>query len=75
MDGSDGVRTGAHDALIRCRTVNSCPVPSPSCWSRDTNTVIFSRTSGDAQNLWEIGLSPQTGKVAGTQAIDGGRRK
>ncbi len=26
---------------------------------------MFSTSSGDAQNLWEIGLSPQTGKVAG----------
>ena len=66
LDGSDGVKTGLHDALISAGlSIASGFLPSPSCWSRDTNTVIFSRSSGDAQNLWEIDLSPQTGKVAG----------
>jgi len=66
VDGSDGVRTGLHDALSRAGlSITSGFVPSPSCWSKETNTVMFSRSSGDAQNLWEIGLSPQTGKVAG----------
>src|SRR5579884_692187 len=66
VDGSDGVRTGLHDALSHAGlSISSGYVPSPSCWSRDTNTVIFSRGSGDAQNLWQIRVSPQTGKVAG----------
>ncbi len=66
VDGSEGVRTGLHDALNRDGlSIASAAVPSPFCWSRDTNKVVFSRSSGDARNLWEIGLSPQTGKVAG----------
>ena len=69
VDGTDGVKTGLHDALIRAR-LSTVPgfLPYPSCWSGDTNTVIFSRYngySGDAANLWEIGLSSQTGKVTG----------
>jgi len=65
-DGSDGVRTGLRDALTRAGLpIRPGFVPSPSCWPRDTNTLIFSSNSGDAQNLWEIGISPQTGKVTG----------
>jgi eukaryotic-like serine/threonine-protein kinase len=66
IDGSAGVKTGLHDALNRAGlSIASGYLPYPSCWSNDTNTVIFARGSGDAQNLWEIGLSPRTGKVAG----------
>jgi eukaryotic-like serine/threonine-protein kinase len=66
LDGSAGVKTGLHDALTRAGlSMESGFLPYPSCWSRDTNTVIFSRRSGDTGNLWEIGLSPQSGKVAG----------
>jgi serine/threonine protein kinase/Tol biopolymer transport system component len=49
-------------------------IPKPGCWSAVGRTVIFS-TSPDvsantlwgheAENLWEIGVSPQTGHVAG----------
>src|SRR5205823_954010 len=39
--------------------------PLPGCWSMDTNTVLFSARAGDARNIWEIGLSPRTGKVNG----------
>ena len=66
MDGSDPGKTGLHDALINAGlSIASGFLPFPSCWSSDTNTIIFSRGSGDARNLWEIGLSLQTGKVAG----------
>lgn len=70
-NGSEAIRTGAFEAMVRAgmqlqpnwRT----PVPSvpaPSCWSKD-NAVVFSAVIGDTQNLWEVTLSPQTGKVSG----------
>jgi eukaryotic-like serine/threonine-protein kinase len=66
VDGGDGVKTGLRDALSRAGLpIRSGFVPTPVCWSRDTNAIVFSADSGDAVNIWEIGLSPQTGKVAG----------
>ena len=66
VDGGDGVKTGLRDALNRAGLpIRSGFVPTPFCWPGDTNAVIFSRNSGDAVNIWEIGLSPQTGKVSG----------
>jgi Tol biopolymer transport system component len=71
-NGGDAVRTGAHEALagagLPARTFARTPVPDvpiPGCWSAAGNRVIFSIASGDTQNLWEIGLSPRTGRVSG----------
>jgi serine/threonine protein kinase len=64
--GGEAVRTGVYDALVhaglraRNPTVNN---PSPGCWSAASSAVVFSIANGDAQNLWEIGVSPQSGKV------------
>jgi serine/threonine protein kinase/Tol biopolymer transport system component len=63
-DGTEVVKTGAHDALIRAG-LPADSLPSPSCWSTDTNMVLFSAPAGDARNLGEIRLSPRTGKVEG----------
>jgi serine/threonine protein kinase/Tol biopolymer transport system component len=65
VDGSDKIKTGLRDALARAGLPSESDLPWPCCWSADTNTVIFAVTTGDARNLWEIGLSPQTGKVTG----------
>jgi Tol biopolymer transport system component len=65
VDGSDKVKTGLHDALVRAGLPSGSQFPWPCCWSADTNTVTFAITTGDNRNLWEIGLSPQTGKVTG----------
>ena len=65
VDESEKGKTGLHDALIRAGLPAGGFHPLPSCWLADANTVIFSSQSGDARNLWEIGLSPQTGKVIG----------
>ena len=65
VDGSDKVKTGLHDALVRAGLPSGSQFPWPCCWSADTNTVTFAITTGDNKNLWEIGLSPQTGKVTG----------
>ena len=68
-NGGEAVKTGAYDALIHAGlkggTVAVAPnIPRPGCWSA-ANTVIFSTANGDAQNLWEIGVSPRTGKLNG----------
>jgi Tol biopolymer transport system component/DNA-binding winged helix-turn-helix (wHTH) protein len=66
VDGTDELRIGLRDAIIRAGlSIAPGNVPSPSCWSTNANMLLFSARSGDAQNLWEIGFSPQTGKVAG----------
>ena len=63
-DGGEAVKTGAYDVLIRAG-LPADPLPLPCCWSMDTNTVLFPARAGDAMNIWEIGLSPRTGKVNG----------
>jgi Tol biopolymer transport system component len=40
-------------------------MPSPGCWSAFANTIVFSFGAGDQKDLWEIGISPRTGKVSG----------
>src|ERR1035437_8834834 len=68
-NGDDAVRTGAYEALDNARRRPRAPAnnsgPRPACWSAAANTVLFSTASGDPQNLWEIGISPRTGKVTG----------
>ena len=63
-DGGEAVKTDAYDALVRAG-LPVAPFPLPFCWSMDTNTVLFSARAGDAVNIWEINLSPRTGKVNG----------
>lgn len=72
-DGSDAVRTGAYDALVHAglqpiaNTRTPVPaVPEPRCWSSSGGKVTFAVPSGDSRNLWEIEVSPQTGKVVGS---------
>ncbi len=72
-NGAEAVKTGAYEALVHAglragdaRDTTGSPgtaSPGPGCWPTAGNTVMFSMASGDNQNLWEIGLSPQTGKV------------
>jgi eukaryotic-like serine/threonine-protein kinase len=63
------VKSGAYEALAGLRSVTTniqpASIPRVGCWSTATNTVIFSIPGGDTENLWEIGLSPRTGKVSG----------
>jgi serine/threonine protein kinase/Tol biopolymer transport system component len=72
--GGEAVRTGVYQALIQATlrgvdVASNLPsanpnVPRPGCWTA-ANTVIFPIAGGDTLNLWEIGISPRTGKVAG----------
>jgi Tol biopolymer transport system component/DNA-binding winged helix-turn-helix (wHTH) protein len=75
IDGGGAIRTGAYAALAAARpqspegswtaTAAGPSFPTPACWSATDNTVIFSMAIGGASNLWEIGVSPETGKVNG----------
>jgi serine/threonine protein kinase len=64
-NGGNAVKTGAYEALVRAglKPFPTENFPIPECWSAAGSTVTFSLSSGDAENLWEIGLSPRTGKV------------
>jgi len=67
-NGSETVQTGAYDALVRAGlrapgTYTNGPIPG--CWLAAGGGVAFSIASGDVANLWEIGISPGTGKVNG----------
>jgi eukaryotic-like serine/threonine-protein kinase len=73
-DGGDAVKTGAHDLLVanrlRGKAYGSVVIPTmlmlpkPGCWSA-TNAVTFDAVRDEASTLWELGISPQTGKVSG----------
>jgi serine/threonine protein kinase len=69
-NGGEAVKTGAYEALVHAGLEALGPsrlpnVPIPACWSATANTIIFSTASGDTSNLWEIGISPRTGRVSG----------
>jgi len=75
LNGDGAVKTGANERLaherLRSRKATSTLrsvnpwVPIPASWSAGDDTVIFSMTFGDTDNLWKIGVSPVTGKVTG----------
>jgi Tol biopolymer transport system component len=75
IDGGGATRTGAYEALAVARAqspegswsiaATAPQFPDPACWSATDNNVIFSMTIASASNLWEIGVSPETGKVTG----------
>jgi eukaryotic-like serine/threonine-protein kinase len=66
-NGGAKVKTGASEALAQAgkETQVTRGFPIPACWSAPAGTIAFSWTSGDSQNLWEIGISSRTGKVNG----------
>lgn len=73
-DGGHAVKTGLYDKLERAgqgRAASSsfllAQIPTPGCWSAVSNSVIFSmeNSAADIWNLWEAGLSNETGKVSG----------
>jgi serine/threonine protein kinase/Tol biopolymer transport system component len=70
-DGGDSIKTGAYDALVHAGLQvqdtygDRVVIPRPTCWSAPANAVLFPIPSGDALSLWEIGISPQTGKITG----------
>ncbi len=74
VDGGHAIKTGFSDGLDRAgqgRAASSsfpaAQVPTPGCWLAASNSVIFSmeNSAADVWNLWEAGLSTETGKVTG----------
>ncbi len=71
-DGHESVRTGAYRALrgammpiTQTRLTPVPNIPIPGCWLADGNQVVFSRSSGDVADLWQVAVSPRTGAVSG----------
>jgi serine/threonine protein kinase len=67
-NGDNALKTGAHEAFVQAGLQAHSPtrnLPIPGCWSPTAKTVTFSIASGDTDNLWEIGVSPRTGRVSG----------
>ena len=71
-DDSSAVRTGAYEALLQAgiepgnsRRTPVRTIPQPYCWSSRGDKVTFSMQDGDSSNLWQVEVSPRTGKVAG----------
>ncbi len=69
-NGSTVVKTGAYQLLLQSglrhdnTPVTPVPrAPEPGCWSAAGNRVTFSRHSGDARNIWQLAISPETGRV------------
>jgi len=76
-DGNQAVRTGTYEAFVHAglrdrnfdgSSISPTPypsIPAPGCWRSGSNSVLFPNLGGDTNNIWEIGLSPETGKVSG----------
>ncbi len=77
VNGDQAVRTGTYEAFVRAglrdrnfdgSSISPSPfatLPAPGCWRAGVSSVIFPDVGGDTSNIWEIGLSPETGKVSG----------
>ena len=62
-EGGPAQPTGAIDLFGRAAFVE---LASPDVWIPERNVIVFSRRVGDTRNLWEIDISPRTGKLTGT---------
>jgi serine/threonine protein kinase len=62
LDGGTAINTGA-SAIFRQHQVFGPVIPS--FWTPDGSGVVSSARSGDAVNLWQIGISPKTWQVTG----------
>ena len=60
LDGGTAINTGAV-AVFRAHQIPGPVVPS--FWTPDGSGVVFSARSGDAVNLWQIGISVKTWQV------------
>ena len=62
-DGEGAVRTGAVDAL---RTMHVSRAPIPGAWTPEG--VVFTTTDEAMSNVWQLPISPATGRVTGAAA-------
>jgi Tol biopolymer transport system component len=69
LEGGPAVKTGALDATRAERLSGGLQVfplaLAPGAWEPDSQSVLFSARAGDTTNLWRIGISSRTWKVAG----------
>jgi Tol biopolymer transport system component len=59
--GGEPIKTGARDALRRSGVTG---VPIPGVWTAD-GAVIFATHEEGASNVWQLAISPATGRVVG----------
>lgn len=62
VGGGEPVRTGAVEVL---RGAGVKGVPIPGAWTRDGGAVVFATYDQGASNVWQLAISPVTGRVAG----------
>jgi Tol biopolymer transport system component len=69
LEGGPAVKTGALDATRAERLSGGLQVYpwalAPGAWEPESQSVLFSTRAGDTTNLWRIGISARTWKVAG----------
>lgn len=62
-DGSDLISTHAVQA-IQAAGLRAGP-PIPGAWRAQQDAVLFATNEADSSNVWQIGLSPSTGRMTG----------
>ncbi|RPH64732.1 MAG: hypothetical protein EHM78_26290 [Myxococcaceae bacterium] len=63
-DGRDLVKTGAVQKMAAAGLVGGPPIPG--AWSPSREGVVFSTNEADSSDLWEIPISPTTGRMTGS---------
>jgi Tol biopolymer transport system component len=58
--GGAPVRTGALEAI---RRAGATGLPIPGAWSADGDLVVFATFEETASNVWQVAISPSTGRV------------
>jgi Tol biopolymer transport system component len=56
-EGGEAVRTNAFAALRKAK-ISLGPVMTPAIWASGPDRIVFSGSSGDTTNLWEMPISP-----------------
>ena len=66
IPGGALVRTGARPALLGEGFQAVQGLPFPDAWLHTGNQVFFHGHVGDSANMWQIVVTPETGRVSGT---------
>ena len=61
-DGTDLIKTGAVQT-IQAAGLRPGP-PIPGAWSAHANAIVFATSEADRSNVWQIPVSPQTGRAS-----------
>jgi eukaryotic-like serine/threonine-protein kinase len=62
-DGSDAIKTGAVPALRAAGLDVGMPIPG--AWIAQGDAVVFATNETDNSNVWQIPITPSTGRVSG----------